>query len=463
MTIIRSFLVATAVATCLAPVASAQSLADRYQVAADTIIAAAQRDSSAWDRLAELTDRFGNRFSGSESLERALDWVLDQMRRDGLENVRDDSVMVPHWVRGAESAELVSPRRAPLAMLGLGGSIATPPGGIEAEVLVVHSFDELTRRAPEARGKIVLFDVPWVNYGFNVQYRSNGAVAAARLGAVASLIRSAAAYSLRSPHTGAMSYDSTVPRIPHAALSVEDAAMLGRMAARGERVVVHLTMGAQTLPDVPSRNVIGELRGRERPDEIVVLGGHMDSWDVGMGAMDDAGGVVASWEAVHLLQRLGLRPRRTIRVVGWVNEENGLRGGLGYRDHNMADLRNHVLAVETDEGIFRPEGFGFTGSDSAMALIRQVASLLRPIGADSVSRGGGGADIGPIMRQGVPGMNPDVAADRYFWFHHSNADTPDKIDPRDMNLCVAALAVMVYVVADMPDRLPWAAVPPAAR
>ena len=459
----RRLLLAASCAVLLAPRATGQTLADRYRPAADSIIAAATRDSSAWARLAELTDRFGHRLSGSESLERALDWILVQMRRDGLENVRGDTVIVPHWVRGTESAELVSPRRTPLAMRGLGGSIGTPPGGIEAEVLIVRSFEELERRSAEARGKIVLFDVPWVNYGVNVQYRSRGAVAAARAGAVASLIRSAAAYSLRSPHTGAMNYDSTVTRIPHAALSVEDAAMLGRMAARGERVVVRLVMNAQTLPDVPSRNVIGELRGRERPEEIVVLGGHIDSWDVGMGAMDDAGGVVASWEAVRLLQRLGLRPRRTIRVVGWTNEENGLRGGRGYRDRYRADVPNHVLAVETDGGIFRPEGFGFSGSDSAMALVRQVASLLRPIGADSVSLRGGGADISPITDLGVPAMSPDVANDRYFWFHHSEADTPDKIDPRDMNLCVAALAVMVYVVADMPDRLPWAAALPSGR
>jgi carboxypeptidase Q len=280
---------------------------------------------------------------------------------------------------------------------------------------------------------------------------------------VASLIRSAAAYSLRSPHTGAMNYDSATPRIPHAALSVEDAAMLGRMAARGERVVVRLVMHAQTLPDVPSRNVIGELVGRERPNEVVVLGGHIDSWDVGTGAMDDAGGVVASWEALRLLRQLGLQPRRTIRVVGWTNEENGLRGGLAYRDRYRDQVADHVVAIETDGGIFRPEGFGFSGSDSARALIRQVASLLRPISADSVSRGGGGADIGPITRLGVPALSPDVAGDRYFWFHHSQADTADKIDPRDLNLCVAALAVMAYVVADMPDRLPWATPAPAGR
>lgn len=437
--------------------ASSQALAAQYRPAADSIIATALRDSSAWNRLAELTDRFGNRHSGSEALEHAIDWMLAQMQHDGLQNVRGEPVMVPHWVRGEESAMLVSPRPAKLVMLGLGNSIGTPRRGIEAEVLVVTSFDDLTRRAAEARGKIVLFDVPYTGYGQTVRYRTGGAVAAARVGAVASLIRSVAAYSIRSPHTGVMTYDSTVTRIPAAALSVEDAMMLHRMSDRGERVVVRLTMGAQMMPDAPSRNVMAELVGREAPQEIVVLGGHIDSWDVGAGAMDDAGGVVVSWEAVRLLQRLGLRPRRTIRVVGWVNEEDGGRGGLAYRDTHRAELADHILAFESDGGVFRPQGFGFSGSDSAMALVRQIASLLRPIGADSVQRGGGGADIGPIVQLGVPAMSPNVESSRYFWFHHSDGDTVDKLDPRDMAQCVAAFAVMIYVVADMPDRLPRAA------
>ncbi len=448
--------VIAAAALAAAPL-GAQSLAERYRPAAESIIAAAQRDSSAWNRLAELSDRFGHRLSGSRALEDAIDWIIAEMRRDGLENVRGEPVMVPHWVRGAESLELVRPRRAPIAMLGLGGSIGTPRGGIEAEVLVVGSFEELRTRAAEARGKIVLFDVPWRSYGFNVQFRSRGAIEAARAGAVASLIGSAAAYSLRTPHTGAMQYDSTVRPIPHAAISVEESAMLRRMAARGDRPVVRLRMSARTLPDAPSRNVMGELVGRELPGEVVVLGGHIDSWDVGAGAVDDGGGVVAAWEAVRLLQRLGLRPRRTVRVVGWTNEENGLRGGLAYRDAHAAELDDHVLALESDGGVFRPRGFGFGGTDSALAIVRHIATLLRPLGADSIARGGGGADINPIMQRGVPGMGLAVDGMRYFWFHHSEADTPDKIDPREMAQSVAAMAVMIYVVADMPERLPRAA------
>jgi carboxypeptidase Q len=430
------------------------AVADRYRDDADRIITAALGDSAAFERLTELVDRFGHRFSGSENLELALDWILAEMERDGLENVRGEPVMVPHWVRGNESAALVEPRQQMLPMLGLGGSVATPTEGITAEVLVVRSFDELSARAAEATGKIVLFNAPWNGYGPTVQYRGQGAIAAARVGAVASLIRSVTPYSLNTPHTGAMAYSDDVVRIPHGAITAEDAGMLQRMQDRGERIVVRLMMEAQTLPDVESRNVIAEIVGHERPEEVVVLGGHIDSWDVGQGAMDDGGGSVAAWEVVKLLHRLGLRPRRTVRAVLWTNEENGLRGGTAYRDAHDAELTNHVLAMESDGGVFKPAGFGFTGSDAAFEMVREIGTLLESIEASSVTRGGGGADIGPIMREGVPGMGLQVDGSRYFWFHHTNADTIDKLDAREMALCVATMAVMAYVVADMEDRLP---------
>jgi carboxypeptidase Q len=433
---------------------SAQSVSDRYREAANRIIDAAVSDSAAWQRLAVLTERFGNRFSGTQGLERAIDWILESMRSDGLDNVRGEPVMVPRWVRGAESAELVRPRRQVLPMLALGGSIGTPPSGISAPVLVVSSFDDLKSKAPRARGKIVLFDVPFTSYGATVAYRANGAVEAARVGAVAALVRSVTPFSMRTPHTGGMRYDSTVRRIPTAAITVEDAEMIHRMQDRGDTVVVRLTMGARTLPDAPSRNLVGELRGRELPDEVIVMGGHIDSWDVGRGAMDDGGGVVVAWEAIRVLKRLGLTPRRTIRVVGWTNEENGLRGGNAYRDQHRDALDKHVLAIESDGGVFAPQGFGFTGSDAAFDTVRDIGSLLQRIGAGTVTRGGGGADIGPIMALGVPGMGLTVDGTEYFWYHHTEADTIDKLDPREMALCVATMAVMAYVVADMPDRLP---------
>jgi carboxypeptidase Q len=338
-------------------------------------------------------------------------------------------------------------------MLGLGGSIATPREGIAAEVLVVSNWDDLRAKAAQARGKIVLFNVPFTNYGATVQYRANGAVEAAKVGAVASLLRSVGPYSMRTPHTGGMRYDSTVRRIPHAAITTEDADMLARMQARGERIVVKLTMSAQMLPDAQSRNVIGEIVGSEKPNEVVVMGGHIDSWDVGRGAMDDAGGVVAAWEAVRLMHKLGLRPKRTIRVVGWTNEENGLRGGNAYRDAHRGELGEHIAAIESDAGVFKPAGFGFTGSDSGFAIVRQIGTLLERIGAGTIERGGGGADIGPIMQLGVPGLGLNVDGTRYFWYHHTEADTVDKLDPRDVALCVATMAVMAYVLADMDESL----------
>lgn len=423
---------------------------------AERLIEAALADSAAYRRLTELVDRFGPRFSGTDNIERAIDWILEEMRADGLENVRGEPVMVPRWVRGEESAELIAPRAKRLPMLGLGGSIATPAGGITAEVLVVGSFDELARRAAEASGRIVLFDVPFTSYGETVAYRSTGAIEAARAGAVASLIRSVTPFSMQTPHTGGMRYEEGVARIPHAAITPEDASLLRRLSERGERVVVRLAMSAQTLPDAPSRNVVAEIVGRERPDEVVVLGGHIDSWDVGQGAMDDGGGSVAAWEAVRLMHRLGLRPRRTVRVVLWTNEENGLRGGNGYRDAHMAELDAHVLAIESDAGVFAPRGFGFTGSDAAFAIVHEVGRLLERIGAGTITRGGGGADIGPIMALGVPGMGLQVDGERYFWYHHTDADTIDKLDPREMALCTAAMAVMAWVVAELPEPLPRA-------
>jgi carboxypeptidase Q len=430
---------------------SAQDV-DAYRDVANRLIDAATANHDAYARLGDLVDGFGSRLSGSTSLENAIDWILREMDADGLQNVHAETAMVPHWVRGEESAELVLPRHRKLPMLGLGGSVATPPGGIRAQVLVVSSFDELTARAGDARGRIVLFDVPFTNYGETVQYRTNGAVAAARVGAVASLIRSVASASMQSPHTGAMRYEEGVAKIPHAAITVEDAQMLHRMQDRGERIEVLLKMQAQTLPDSPSRNVMGEVTGSEHPEEVVVLGGHVDSWDVGQGAMDDGGGVVAAWEAVRLIKALGLKPRRTIRVVGWVNEENGGAGGRQYAADHAGE--KHVLAIESDGGVFAPQGFGFTGSDAAFSIVSRVGRLLERIGAGDITRGGGGADIGPLMQTGVPGMGLEVDGTRYFWYHHSDADTLDKLDPDEVARCVAAMAVVAFVVADLPEALP---------
>jgi carboxypeptidase Q len=429
--------------------------AEAYRAAADRLIEAATRDSAAWNRIAELTDTFGPRVSGSAALERAIDWTLERMRADGLENVRGERAMVRNWVRGAESAELITPRRKSLTMLGLGGSVGTPPGGITAPLLIVSSFEDLVARGAAAKGKIVLFDVPFTEYEATRRYRTGAASAAAKQGAVAALVRSVASFSINSPHTGSMRYDSTVAkRIPAAAISVEDAMLLHRMQNRGQQVTVRLVMSARELPPAPSRNVVAELRGREKPDEIVVIGGHIDSWDVGQGAMDDAGGVVAAWEAVRLMKALGLRPRRTVRVVGWTNEENGVDGGKAYRATHAADVDRHVFALESDNGVFRPYGITVLAPDSTLAMLKRIAPLLARIGADSVARGESEADVEPLSDAGVPVGSLHVDTSRYFWYHHTNGDTPDKLDPRDVARCVAVLAVYAYVLAEMPEVLP---------
>jgi carboxypeptidase Q len=438
------------------PAAAQQSgIATAYRAVADSLVRAATGDSAAYRRLGRLVDTFGGRLSGSASLEAAIDWILDLMKADGLERVRGEPVMVPHWVRGAESAELVKPRKAHLAMLGLGMSVGTPRQGITAPVLVVKSLEELASRGAEARGRIVLIDVPFTDYLTTRKVRTDGPSAAARVGAVACLIRSVASSSIRSPHTGATRYDSTVAKIPAAALSVEDAAMLHRFHDRGEPIVVTLRMGARTLPDAPSRNVVAEVVGREKPDEVVVIGGHIDSWDVGQGAMDDAGGSVVAWEAVHLMRRLNLRPRRTVRVVLWTNEENGGAGSQAYAAAHAGEIARHVLAIESDNGVFNPRGFVLSANDSTAAVVRQVAGLLQAINATSLERvnESPAADITPLAEAGVPAMEIDVDPTRYFWYHHSEGDMLDKLDPGEVARCVAAMAVMAYVVADLPAEL----------
>src|ERR1043166_6007200 len=385
-----------------------------YRERAARIIGAALTDDTAYRRLAWLTDRIGNRLSGSDSLQRAIEWAASEMRRDGLDDVHTERVMVPHWVRGEESLELVSPVSRKLSMLGLGDSVGTPAGGVTAEAVVVHSFDELEALGEKLRGKIVVYNVPFTNYGATVQYRASGPSRAAGYGAVAAIVRSVTPVSLQTPHTG----------------------------------------GAHFLPDAESANVVVEIKGREKPEEVVLIGGHIDSWDVGQGAQDDGGGIVATWEAVRLLKKLGLRPRRTIRVVLFTNEENGARGGAAYADAHKSELPNHILAVESDSGVFRPTGFGLSekATPQARADFNEIAKLLTGLRADHINPDGEGTDIAPMMQAGVTGASLDVDGTHYFDIHHTQADTFDKVNPQELASGVAALAVMAYVVADMPER-----------
>jgi len=429
---------------------------DPYRANTEKLMKAATADQFAWDRVAELTDTYGQRISGSDNLNRAIAWALETMRNDGLENVHTERVMVPRWVRGAESLEITNPPHHVVPLLGLGGSIATPPAGIEADVMAVASGDELTKRSAEARGKIVLFNVPYTNYGETVAYRSGGARMAAQHGAVAALVRSVGPIGLRTPHTGGMSYgDDAVAKIPAAAIPVEDSLRLQRLLNRGIKVRLRLKMEAHFEPDVESFNVVGEIRGSEKPDEIVLVGCHFDSWDPGTGASDDGVGCIVSWEAARLMKKLNIRPKRTVRVVLFTNEENGMRGANGYRDQHAVEAANHVLAFESDSGVFAPARLGFTGSEAAQKIVAEIGTLLVPLGLQDVGPGGGGADIGPISTLGkVPMMAYSGDATKYFTIHHTPADTVDRIDPAEVSKAAAGIAAMIYVVADMSQVLP---------
>ena len=462
-----------AVVLAAASLRAADDLSNQYREPANRLIDAALADTAGYARLAYLCDRIGNRLSGSPALLKAIAWSADEMKGAGLENVMTPPVKVPHWVRGQESAALLSPVEKKLHMLGLGLSVGTPPGGITADAVVVPTFDALAKLGKSVAGKIVVYNAPYVNYGQTVAYRGAGASRAADLGAVAVLVRSITPLAMQTPHTGALQYAASSPKIPAAAITIEDAMMLDRMQQRGESVRIHLEMQAHMEPDADAANVMGEIPGSEKPEEVVVIGGHVDSWDVGQGAQDDGSGIMAAIEAMALIKKLGLHPRRTIRVVFWVNEENGGRGGEAYRAQIGGQVANHVAAIEMDGGAEKPTGFGYgpfrrmrprpgeptpqtplnAAEQDSYAICQQIAKLLERIDAGKAEMGGGGSDIGPLVRDGVPGLSPSNVGLHYFDWHHTEADTVDKVDPEDFRRNIAVLAVLSYVLADMPGKL----------
>lgn len=463
----RIRLIAVCIASvAFAPRAIAESLSAEYQATAQRIIDAAMSDDGAYLRLQELCDGIGNRISGSENLERATRWALESLRADGNDNCRLEPVMVPKWVRGNESCVMQSPRVQPLALLGLGGSVGTGPVGITAPVVVVKDEAELDALGTGARGKIVLFNhvmPPYTEesgtgYGAAVQYRYNGARWAAEKGAVACLVRSVTAHSLHSPHTGMMSYGDAKVKIPAAAIATEDAEMIARLTARGIPVTVTLTMDAESHGEVPSANVVAELRGTTFPEEIVVIGGHIDSWDVGQGANDDGGGCIMAMETLRLLRKLNLHPKRTIRVVLWTTEELGLIGGKQYAKDHASELERHVGAIEADIGSFTPVGYGVDCQDAkrldiAAAQLREIMGMCGSVAPLKVTPGSSAPDVSPMKSGGVIVMGHDTNSAHYFDYHHTHADTIDKIDPVDLRRNVAVMAVAAYTIADMPHRL----------
>ena len=455
--------------------ASAQkSLADTYKPQAEKLIAASLADTEGYANLTYLCDHVGKRISGSEPLDRAVAWSADLMRKEGLANVATQKVMVPHWVRGKESGSIVAPVTKQLHMLGLGMSVATPAGGITAEVAAVSNFDELKKLGPAGvKGKIVVYNAPYEGYGKTVMYRVAGPSQAAAMGAVAVLVRSITPLAMQTPHTGTLVYDEKQPKIPAAAISLEDAMMLARLSTEGVPVKVHLDMEAHMEADAPSANVMGEIVGTEHPEEVVVLGGHIDSWDVGQGAQDDGSGIMATLEAVNLIKKSGFAPKRTIRIVFWVNEENGDAGGIAYRKALGDKVLNQVAAIEMDGGAETPVGYGYGSGgrrrsmpgqpagppelspeeQHSIELLRDIATLLKPVGADTIRPGGGGSDIEPLMIAGVPGLGEMTTDEHYFDWHHTEADTLDKVDPVEFRKNIASLAVMTYILADMPEKL----------
>ncbi len=422
--------------------------------AAERIAAVAARTpDTAWERLTELTDVYGARITGSAALEQAIAWASRQMRDDGLDAVRLEPVSVPHWVRGAERARIVRPVDRPVFLLGLGGSTGTR-GAISAPVVAFESLDDLRSSSARLDGRIAFVDhrmPPYDDahddpgYRQGVQARLHAASEAARRGAVAVLVRSVTAVSLRTPHTGALSYDDGVRRIPAAAVSTEDADLLARLARRGP-VEVRLEMGAHQLPDAPSANVVGELPGRELADEIVLLGAHIDSWDVGAGASDDGAGCVAVLEALRLLRASGLAPRRTIRAVLFTGEEYGLAGARAYRQRHGDD--HHVAVFETDYGMAAPDAIGVGNEERARAMAALLPAFER-FGIRRFQPHAFGSDVEPIAQMGAPAFDLEPDGHHYFDIHHTEADTLDKIRPEDLRRNAAAIALLAYLLAGL--------------
>lgn len=437
-------------------------LTAKYGKIAEQILLEAEKGADKlYDRLKEISFSIGARLSGQPSLDEAIRWVKAHMEEDELEEVRLQEVEgVSHWLRGEEFLEMVYPRKMKLSMIGLGGSVG---GDIWARVISVSSFEELESRAGEAVGKIVLFNAPFVSYGETVIYRVAGAVAAAKVGAVASLVRSVSSFSMGNPHTGAMSYGTSVAEnltlIPGASVSTEHADMIHWLLASGKTVKLHLKMSGKEGKPALSHNVLGQLTGYSKPNEVITMGGHIDSWDIGLGSMDDLGGLLVTWEAVRILKVLGLRSRRTVRVVAFTNEEeggvNGVLGGRVYAKNTSNE--KHILAIESDSGAFNPEGFFFVGSNGAYEIISKISSsVLGFLNATTVMDVGfSGTDVHPLTElYGTASMELKTEASKYFWYHHSVADTPDKLNATEMARCAATLATMAYVVSELEEPLP---------
>jgi hypothetical protein len=432
---------------------------------------AALKSDYAYRQVAHLSNNIGPRLTGSAQAQKAVDYVAGELKALGCE-VQLEKVMVQHWVRGEETAALVEfPGMAEnttqkIVLTALGGSVATPADGLTAEVVVVKDFDELQQLGREkVEGKIVLFNYHFDKqmaaqsrageaYGQAVKYRAEAPVAAGKLGAVAALIRSVGGAEYRLPHTGQTDYKKEAPKIPAGAVTAEDADLMAALAPQG-RIRMRLLLTPQQLPEVESYNVIGDLKGSEHPEQVVIVSGHLDSWDLGTGAIDDGAGVAVSMEAANLFQKLHLRPKRTLRVIAWMNEENGLAGGKAYAKDHQKEIANHFAAMETDGGAGHPLGINYATKPEGKSFFEPVAKILRKSGAGILSLAEHpGADITPLTKLGVPGFSPIQDNRTYFNYHHTAADTLDKIVPQELAENAAVVAVTAYALTNLEKPLP---------
>jgi carboxypeptidase Q len=432
---------------------------------------AALTSDYAYRQVAHLSNNIGPRLSGSAQATKAVEYVAGELKALGCE-VQLEKVMVPHWVRGEETAALVLfPGQArnttqKIVFCALGASVATPPNGIEAEVIVVRNFDELkSLPRDKVAGKIVLFNYPFDKkmaaegrggeaYGEAVVYRSNGPSAAARQGAIACLIRSVGGADYRLPHTGETDYVNDAPKIPAGAVTAEDADLIADLVRQGP-VRMKLVLTPQTLPDVESANVIGDIKGSEHSEQMIVVSGHLDSWDLGTGAIDDGAGVAVSMEAANLIQKLHLKPKRTIRVIAWMNEENGLAGSKQYAKDHEKEWMNHFASMETDGGADHPLGINIKAKPEVKKMFAPLTAILQESGAGMLNLVEHcGADIGPMEKAGVPAFSPIQDSRFYFNYHHTAADTLDKIVPKELAENAAVVAVLAYALANMEQPLP---------
>lgn len=410
--------------------------------------------NKTYDELAAFADKFGHRMAGSQQLEDAIDYLVDTLQKAGVDTVTTESVSIPVWLRGEERCRMMKPREADIEILGLGGSEPTPEGGITAPVVLARTFEELAQRKDEVNGSIVVYKPIWDRYGNYIRYRTRGAAEAARFGAVAALVRSATHFSLYTLHTGSTHYEEGVPRIPTAAITVEDADLIDRIIARGDTVILNLDMKNNHTEGL-SRNIIADIKGTEYPQQYVTVGAHTDSWDVGQGAMDDGGGVFINIRAAAFLQAMNLRPKRTLRIVLWTAEEIGYFGARQFLRNHQTEMDNISVAIESDYGTFAPYGLTTSSQNkNAQCIMREVLRLLQPINATELEVRVAGSDAKLLAPYGVPVSTLLNRNDKYFYYHHTKADTMSMMSSEALDHCTAMWAAIAYVFANISELLP---------